>query len=79
MLFAVLYGFIEITELVISQAEIVVGTSLVCPVSQFFNNAEMLFVVLYGLIEITQLEISHAKKVVGKSLVFAVSQFFCIV
>ena len=67
MLFAVLYGFIEITELVISRAKIVVGTSLTCPVSQLFSNTKMLFVVLYGLIEITQPVISRTKIVVGDS------------
>ena len=53
ILFVVLYGLIEITQLVISHAKIVVGNFLVCPVSQFFSNTKMLFVVLYGLIEIT--------------------------
>ena len=58
MLFVVLYGFIEITELAISQAKIVVGPSLACPVSQLFSNTKILVVVLYGLIEITHLVIS---------------------
>ena len=58
MLFMVLYGLIEITQLVISRAKIVVGTSLACLVSQFFGNTKMLFVVLYGLIKILQLLIS---------------------
>ena len=60
----------------ISRAKIVVGTSLVCPVSQFFSNTKMLFVVLYGLIEIMQPVISPAKMVAGMSLVCPVYQFF---
>ena len=52
MLFVVLYGLIEIMQLVISQAKIVVGISLVYSVSQLISNSKILFVVLYGLIEI---------------------------
>ena len=52
MLFVVLYGLIEIMQLVISRAKIVVGISLVYSVSQFFSNSKILFVVLYGFIKI---------------------------
>ena len=54
----------------------VVGVSLVCPVSQLFSNSKILFVVLYGLIEIIQLVIGPTKMVVGVSLACPVSQFF---
>ena len=52
MLPEILYGLIEVTQLVTSRDKMVVGTSLACFVSQLFSNTKMLFVVLYGLIEI---------------------------
>ena len=53
MLFVVLYGLIEIAQLLISRTKTVAGTVLVCLVFQSFSNTEILFVVLNGLFEIT--------------------------
>ena len=46
--FIVLYGSLEISNIVIGVSKIVVRSSFSCPVSHFFRNFEEAFIVLYG-------------------------------
>ena len=64
----VLYGFLKISQAMISVAKITVRYSFPCSVSRFFRNFEVSFMVLYGFLKIYQALISAAKITVRSSL-----------
>ena len=72
----VLYGFLKISNPVISDAKITVRSSLSCPVSHFFRNFEVSFMILYSLLEISKTVIGVAKITERFSFSCFVSHFF---
>ena len=75
--FTVVYGFLEISETVISVTKITIRFSLSWPVSYFFCNFKVTFMAVYGFLEISEIAISDAKITIRYSLSRPVSHFFC--
>ena len=72
----VLYCLLELAKAIISNTEIAIGTSLSCPVADFYCNAQGLLVVLYCLLELAKGLISIAEIAIGTSLSGPVADFF---
>ena len=74
----VLYCYLEFFKAVISEADIAIGTSFTCPVTNFLGNYEVLIVVLYCSFEFFKAVISMAEIGTGVALTYPVTNFLAM-